>query len=72
MNNTAQDNGINLSYPQFDDGSTPQPNSQPQQQNTQPSDNNIVGSNYGDFSGKVNTLPAGLNKLEWWSGGVEY
>jgi twitching motility protein PilT len=59
MNNTAQDNGINLSYPQFDDGSTPQPNSQPQQQNTQPSDNNIVGSNYGDFSGKVNTLPEG-------------
>jgi twitching motility protein PilT len=62
MENTAQNNGINITYPSFNDGSTPQPNpTQPsdsqnqQQQQDQPTPSKDVG--IGDFQGKIDTHP---------------
>jgi twitching motility protein PilT len=54
MDNTAQNNGINLSYPTFSDGSTPQPNTSVVQ--NQPGDMGV-----GGFGG-INTLPTGAVK----------
>ena len=59
MDNTAQSNGINLSYPTFNDGSNPQPTTvaqKPVQQTLQ------QAVNYGDFQGDINTLPEGSVK----------
>ena len=55
MNNTAQDNGVNLTYPSFNDGSVQQPSSPPQNNQPKPADT----SNYGGFDGNINTLPNG-------------
>jgi twitching motility protein PilT len=62
MENTAPNNGINLTYPTFNDGSTPQPQPNPMQQNQQPSMQDQVdkqNKEFGDFQGNINTLPSG-------------
>jgi twitching motility protein PilT len=51
MKDTAQNNGINLTYPTFNDGSTQQPSGN-NQVNKQ-TDNSVLG----DFQGNINTLP---------------
>ena len=55
MNNTAQDNGINLSYPSFNDGSVQQPT--PTSQNNNQS--SLNATNYGGFGKDIDTLPQG-------------
>jgi twitching motility protein PilT len=61
MEDTAQNNGINLTYPTFSDGSNPQPD--PSQQQNQPSDVQDQlpksESSFGDFQGNIDTLPSG-------------
>ncbi len=68
MEDTAQNNGINLTYPSFNDGSNPQPNSsdstsvvqnnqQDNQIQNQPTNDKKQDIGYGDFQGNINTLP---------------
>lgn len=63
MDNTAQNNGINLTYPTFNDGITPQPTTAPQdtaQNNVQLTPLQDLG--YGDFQGNIDTSPVGTIK----------
>ena len=53
MDNTAQNNGINLSYPTFNDGSTVQPTNVQSTNSDQPGDLGVGGF------GSINTLPRG-------------
>ncbi len=57
MNNTAQDNNVNLSAPTFNDGSAQQPVNN---QNPQPTKS--ISQDYGDFQGNIDTIPAGFVK----------
>jgi twitching motility protein PilT len=64
MEDTAQNNGVNITYPSFNDGSNPQPDpstngstAQNNQQNSQMDEVRKQDMQYGDFQGNINTLP---------------
>lgn len=63
MEDTAQNNGINITYPTFNDGSNQQPTT-PQDDNNQIQNQQPVGSQQkedlgmGDFEGKIDTHPS--------------
>jgi twitching motility protein PilT len=59
MNNTAQDNTTNLSYPTFNDGANPQPtNSAPNDDAKTQIQND--DANYGNLKGQIDTIPTGM------------